>query len=289
MPAGFLLLAALGLASQGEGAAKAASPPPVATYELVEASESLTPRGKRSTALGGIVTVREGLARWDLTHGTFPRSRASSLVAEPGGVTLLDRSEKLAASASEADFLALFQGRTADPGAAASKESDVKVTVRTDGRGRPFEDKPTTRFRLEAAWTVVHSTPGQITRVKVEATGWFETVELPAAASPLDAFGRLLPARGTAREALVTELAKISGVPVFVEIAISSSSSTEAPGMQSGTSPPPKPLTASSTVTRRVRNLHVRPGEAGDEALVAVPVDYHSRGLERLLIERDVP
>ena len=89
-------------------------------------------------------------------------------------------------------------------------------------------------------------------------------------------------------DALVAELAKLSGLPVFVEISVNTASSAEAPGMPSGTGPPPRPVSARTTVTRRVKNLLVRPGRAGDEALVAVPADYHERGLERLLVGEDL-
>jgi hypothetical protein len=178
--------------------------------------------------------VRGSIARWDLTHGTFPRSSASSVVAEADGVTLLDRTEKVAARATLADFAALFQGRPSDPGAAAVAVRDVSVALRPDGAGRPFQERPTSRFRLEAAWSVVLSTPGRITRVKTEVVGIVEAAELPEAVSPLDSLGRLLPARGSAREALEAELAKASGFPVFVEITITSASSAERPGVPSG-------------------------------------------------------
>jgi hypothetical protein len=166
---------------------------------------------------------------------------------------------------------------------------DVSAVVRRDGSGRPFQDRETFRFRLEAAWTVVLAAPGRITRVKTEVTGVVETIELAEAQSSLDALLRLLPVRGEAREAVDRELAKATGVPVFVELSVTSTSSSEAPGMPSNTEPPPKPVTAHSTVTRRVRNLAVRPGNPGDEALVAVPADFRERGLDRLLSGRPMP
>ena len=81
----------------------------------------------------------------------------------------------------------------------------------------------------------------------------------------------------------------MTGLPVFVEISVTSTSSTEAPGISSGTEPPPKPLTAHSTVTRRVRNLAMRPGARGDEALVAVQEDFRYLSLDRLLVGRATP
>jgi len=288
MPAGLALLAAALAAAPAEAPQNAALPPLV-TYELVESTRSVTPAGEKAISTGGTVAVRGSRARWDLTHGTFPRSSASSVVAGADGVTLLDRQEKLAASASAADFVALFLGRPADSGATAPAVRDVTVALRPDGEGRAFQDRPTSRFRLEAAWTVVLSAPGRITRVKTEAAGVVETVDLPEALSPLDSLARLLHARGEAHEAFEAELAKVTGLPVFAEITVTSTSSTEMPGMPSGTAPPPRPSSTRSTATRRVRNLAVRPGERGDEALVSVPEDFRTRGLERLVREREMP
>jgi hypothetical protein len=290
MPAGLAFLAAAALAApSADVTLKAAAFPSLVSYELLESSRNVTPAGERTVSAGGTVAVRGSVARWDLTHGTFPRSSASSVIAGAEGVTLLDRREKLAASATPADFVALFQGRPSDPGAAAVAVRDVSVALRPDGAGRPFQDRATSRFRLEAAWSVVLSTPGRITRVKTEAVGIVETAELPEALSPLDSLDRFLPARGPAREVLEAELGKAAGFPVFVEITITSTSSAEAPGIPSGTEPPPKPVTARSTVTRRVKNLTVRPGAKGDEALVSVPDDFRTRGLDRLLLGREMP
>lgn len=287
MPAGLVLLAAALVAPAAEDPTNVALPPLV-TYALVESTRSITPAGERTISAGGTVAVRGSRARWDLTHGTFPRCSASSVVAGAEGFTLLDRQEKLAASASPADFVALFSGRPSDPGSAAPGVRGVAVALRPDGKGRSFLDRPTSRFRLEAAWTVVLSAPGRITRVKTEASGVVETTDLPEARSPLDSLARLLPARGEAREALEAELAKVTGLPVFAEITLTSTSSTELPGIPSGTEPPPKPVSARSTVTRRVSDLAVRPGARGDEALVSVPEDFRSRGIERLVREREM-
>lgn len=290
MPAGLAFLAAAALAvPPADVTPTAAAFPPLVSYELLESTRSVTPAGERTVSTGGTVAVRGSRARWDLTHGTFPRSSASSVVAGADGVTLLDRQEKLAASASAADFVALFLGRPSDSGATAPAVRDVTVALRPDGKGRAFQDRPTSRFRLEAAWTVVLSAPGRITRVKTEAAGVVETADLPEALSPLDSLARLLPARGEAREAFEAELAKVTGLPVFVEITVTSTSSTEMPGIPSGTEPPPKPASARSTVTRRVRNLAMRPGARGDEALVSVPEDFRTRGLDRLVREREMP
>ncbi len=233
--------------------------------------------------------ARGGDARWELTHGTFPRSSATAVVTGRDGLMLLDREAKVAARATASDFADLFLGRPSDAGSASSAVRDVSAALRKDGAGRPFQDRPTSRFRLEAAWTVVFSSPGRITRVKTEAAGLVEAVEMAEAQSALDDLLRLLPARGAAREVLGAELAKVIGLPVFVEISVTSTSSTEAPGIPSGTEAPPKPLTAHSTATRRVKNLATRPGTRGDAALVAVPEDFRARSLDRLLALRAMP
>ena len=289
MPAGLALLAASLLGASPAEASAVMNLPALVTYDLTESTRSVTPAGPRTVSVGGTVVARGGSARWDLTHGTFPRSSATSVVTDRDGLVLLDREAKAAALATPSDFADLFQGRPSDPGAAAPAVRDVSVVVRRDGIGRPFQDRPTARFRLEAAWTVVLSSPGRITRVKTEATGVVESVERIEAQSPLDTLLRLVPARGAARETLDTELAKVGGLPVFVEISINSTSSTEAPGIPSGTEPPPKPLTARSTVARRVGNLAERPGVRGDEARVAVPEDFRSVSLDRLLASRALP
>jgi hypothetical protein len=287
MPVGLALLAAALAAPPAE--VPNAALPPLVTYELLEATRSVTPAGERTVSTGGTVAVRGSRARWDLTHGTFPRSSASSVVADANGVTLLDRQEKLAASASAADFVALFSGRPSDTGATAPAVRDVTVSLRPDGAGRTFQDRHTSRFRLDAGWTVVLSAPGRITSVKTEAVGVVETADLPDALSPLDSLARLLPARGDLREAFEAELAKVTGLPVFAEITVTSTSRIEMAGISSGTESPPKPASARSTVTRRVRNLAVRTGARGDEALVSVPEDFRTRGLDRLVREREMP
>jgi hypothetical protein len=293
MPAGLFLLASLfaslAAAPSAEAPAAAGSLPLLVTYELEEAARSVTPAGERTVSAGGTVVIRGGYARWELTHGTFPRSSATSVVAGRDGLVLLDREAKVSARASPSDFADLFLGRPFDPGSASSAVKDVSAVLRRDGAGRPFQESPTSRFRLEAAWTVVLSTPGRITRVKTEVTGIVESVEMIEAQSPLDALLRLLPARGAAREALDAELSKVTGLPVFVEIAVTATSSAEAPGIPSGTEPPPRPVTAHSTVTRRVRGLATRPGVRGDEARVAVPGDFRERPLDRLLVGRAAP
>jgi len=162
---------------------------------------------------------------------------------------------------------------------------DLAVKVEPRGAGRAFEGRPTARWTLEAAWTLVVSTPGRIARVATEVKGTVEALDEPAARSAFDALSRILPARGAAAEALDLELAKITGVPVSASFDVVSKSTVEQPGMPSGTEPPPKPVEARQTITRRLTHLSVRKGEPADDALFAVPDGFHTRGLERLVPE----
>ena len=104
-------------------------------------------------------------------------------------------------------------------------------------------------------------------------------------APPFDGLGRLVPARAEAAEALDAELAKLSGLPVSAALDVTSRVVSEQAGMPSGTEPPPRPAEARQTITRRISNLVVRKGAAADDALFAIPADFHSRGLDRIVPE----
>lgn len=282
MPAGLALAAAL---LSGAARAEAPARPVLASYDVAESSRSITPAGERGRASAGSVRVAAGRARWELPHGTFPRSSASVALADGPLVTLLDPKEKLSASATFEDFTALFKGRPATEGAAAGAFTDVSARLRSDGKGRSFEGRPTARFALEASWTLVVSTPGRVSRVAVEVKGTIETVDEPGALSAFDDVGRLLPARGAAAEALAAELARLKGLPVSVTLDVVSKVSAEMPGMPSGTEPPPRPAETRQTITRRVSNLALRAGAASDDALFEIPEDFHARSLERIAPE----
>ena len=159
---------------------------------------------------------------------------------------------------------------------------DVSVRLTPDGAGRAFEGRPTARYALEASWTLVLATTGRVARVATSLKGTIEVLDEPAARSAFDAFGRLVPARGAAAEALEAELARLPGLPVSASLDVASKSTVEQPGMPSGTEPPRRPVEAHQTITRKVANLAVRPGTGSDEALFAIPDDFHSRGLDRL-------
>ncbi len=226
--------------------------------------------------------VAGGRARWELPHGSFPRSSASVAISDGALVTLLDPKERLAASATADDFTALFRGRPATEGSAAATLRDVSVRLAPDGKGRLLEGRPTAKYLLEARWTLVLTTTGRIARVTTEIKGVIETVDEPAARSAFDGLGRLVPARAEAAEALDAELAKLPGLPVSAALDVTSKVVSEQAGMPSGTEPPPRPAEARQTITRRVSNLVVRKGAASDDALFAIPADFHSRGLDRI-------
>ncbi|MEO8055596.1 MAG: hypothetical protein ABI768_10590 [Acidobacteriota bacterium] len=285
MPAGLVLAAAL-----LTGAAPAAAPerPVLASYDVVESTRAVTPAGERTSGTAGSVKVAGGRARWELPHGSFPRSSASVAISDGALVTLLDPKERLAASATADDFTALFRGRPATEGSAAATLRDVSVRLAPDGKGRVLEGRPTSKYLLEARWTLVLTTTGRIARVTTEIKGVIETVDEPAARSPFDGFSRLVPARAEAAEALDAELAKLSGVPVSAALDVTSKVVSEQAGMPSGTEPPPRPAEARQTITRRLTNLVVRKGAASDDALFAIPADFHSRGLDRIA-PRDAP
>ena len=280
MPAGLVLAAAL-----LSGAAPAAGPvrPLLAAYDVAESTRTLTPAGERNGGTTGSVRVAGGRARWEVPHGTFPRSTASVAIADGPLVTLLDTKERLAASATPDDFSALFRGRPATEGSAAASLRDVTARLVPDGKGRSFEGRPTAKFVLEAGWTLVLSTTGRVTRVTTAVRGVIETLDEPAARSAFDDVGRLVPARGEAAEALGAELAKLPGLPVWTALDVTSKSAVEQPGMPSGTEPPPRPLETRQTVTRRLSNLSVRAGSPADDGLFAIPDDFHSRGLDRIV------
>ncbi len=282
MPAGFVLAAAL---LRGAAPAEAPARPVLASYDVTESSRTITPAGERGRASAGSVQVAGGRARWELQHGTFPRSSAAIAISDGPVVTLLDPKEKLSASATADDFTAIFRGRPATEGSAAVTVRDVSVRVKAGGKGRAFQDRATSAWTLEAAWTLVVSTTGRVARVTTEVKGTIETLDEPAARSPFDGLARLIPARGAAAEALDAELAKLPGLPVSVLLDVVSKVSAEAPGMPSRTEPPPLPAETRQTIKRVVSNLASREGSASDDALFAIPDDFHARALDRIVPE----
>jgi hypothetical protein len=286
VPAGLVLAAAL---TAGAAPADAPARPVLASYEVTESARTVTPAGERTAGLAGSVRVSGGRARWELPHGAFPRSSASVVIASGTGMTLLAPRERLAAQASEDDFASLFRGRPAPEGSAAVSQRDVAATLTPEGSGRSFEGRPSSKFLLEARWTIVLATSGLVSRVTTEVRGVIETVHEPAAQSSFDALGRLLPARGEAAEALDAALAKLRGFPVSVALDVTSKAVSEQAGMPSTSEPPRRPVETRRSVSRRVAGLSVRAGSPADDALFAVPEDFHTRGLERLAPGAEMP
>ena len=99
---------------------------------------------------------------------------------------------------------------------------------------------------------------------------------MPEARSALDSLARLLPARGAgARGARKPSSRRRPGFPVFVELDVTSTSSTESAGDPVGHRAPAE---ARETRTRRSRAASrtspFAPGAAADEALFSVPEDF---------------
>src|SRR5512141_1813325 len=183
VPAGLVLAAAL---LSGAAPAAAADRPVLFSYDVVESTRTLTPAGERNAGTAGTVRVAGPRARWELPHGSFPRSSASVAISDGPLVTLLDPKERLAASATAEDFTALFRGRPATEGSAAASLRDVSVRLAPGGKGRVFEGRPSSKFVLEAKWTLVLQTTGRVARVTTEIKGTIETVDEPAARSGFD-------------------------------------------------------------------------------------------------------
>ena len=239
---------------------------------------------------GGLVVARGGDARWELTHGTFPRSSATSVVTGRGGLTLLDREDEGGGTRNDLGLRRSLPGAAGRPGLRRARGAGRGGRA-PEGRYRPsVPGPPDVTFpagsRVDRRPLVAgpdHAREDRGHRSSSRRSRW------PRRSLRSTRCFRLLPARGAAREALDAELAKVTGFPVFVEISVTSTSSTEAPGIPSGTEPPPRPLTAHSTVTRRVGNLAARPGVRGDEARVAVPEDFRAVSLDRLLVGPAIP
>jgi hypothetical protein len=276
-----------GLAVLSLALAASPSPPPVplVTYEIVESRHAMTPRGERDSAIKGTVTVAGERARWDLQAGVFPRSRATAALIGRGGYTLLDSREGVSADATREDFEALFVPKAGEPAAAPPVVRDLALSVRPDGAGRTFEGMPTMRWRVELKWTLAVALPGVVSSVRHTTRGTIETADVPDARSPFDGLLRLFVARGEAREALLSELGKISGLPVLVSLESTSEPSAEMLSGAAGAASE-RPAAATTTTVKRVVSKLTRGNlRPEDEAVFASPPGYKSRGLERLLVE----
>lgn len=269
-------------------AAAAERRPTLVTYQVSERASVTTPAGEHNAGLLGTVRVAGERARLELSGGTFPRSTADVALAGKSDVVLLDRKEKIAASASLGDFEALFLGAAStERGASAFAYRDVTAEVTKEGAGAPFQDLPTVRYRVRVSFELAGSTPARVTRVRTTLVAVVET--LPGAddaRSAFDDLSRLFPVREDAREALVKELAKITGLPVSATVNVTSEVSTELIG-PSAASPegPPRDAKTTATFSRSLTNLRRRSLGAEDAALFEPPSEYKLRGLERVLTD----
>ena len=260
--------------------------PPVFEYVLSEKEKSVGPAGERLRALAGRVVVQGGRARWTLTASRFPRSRASeALLDGRGGLVLVDPSAREVASGSAGDFQSLFRA-TAAEGPSSTTFRDVSVLVTRAGEGRPFQDEPTARWVLKGSWVLSLVVPGRVSSVRTKIEGVVDVAapggRLEGARSGFDELLRLFPARGEAGEAVARELEKVVGFPVHVSSVISAEESGEPLGGDPAKGPS-LPLRIRVESTRDVSELARRDGGKGDAALFAIPEEFRSRPVDRLL------
>ncbi len=262
--------------------------PTLVTYQLVERSRITSPAGERDAGLLGTVSVAGEKARFELTGGTFPRSSADVAVASKNDVVLLDRREKIAASASLGEFESLFLGaRSSESGVSAFQYRDVTVDVEKEGAGSPFQELATVRHRVKVRFTLEGSTPERVSRVRTSLDAVVDTLAgADDARSPFDDLLRLFPVRDSVREGLERELAKIAGLPVAVRVNITSEASAELIG-PSAMSPegPPQPTKTTAMYSRSLARLVRRKRTAEDTQLFAQPSEFKTRGLERVLTD----
>lgn len=282
---------ALALAALVAAPAVSAVPPArVFRYVLAESRTVVSSAGERASALRGGVTVHDGTARWDLETGTFPRTTANSLVLGDRGGWLLDRKASVAARAARDDFRALFvPPGEGDPGPFQSSVRDIEVPPAELSAGPAFEGRAASRARLTAAWTLVTSMPGRVSRVRSRLAAVVVALDdAPAAArSPLDDLDRLLDVPDEVREALAPELARVGGLAVSVVVSIDSELAVDYPG---ATPPPPdgrRPPKTRIETTRTVSALESRPAVEGDAAAFSLPEETRVVGVERLVEPRE--
>ncbi|MEO6324564.1 MAG: hypothetical protein ABIT01_20425, partial [Thermoanaerobaculia bacterium] len=236
----------------------------------------------------GTVMVSGQQARWELEQGTFPHATASVALAARGAVTLLDTKEKISAACTVSEFESLFRGLpSGDSGASHPSVRDLSVAVKPDGAGRSFQGTATRRYAIEVRWVLAVNNPGRFVSVKNVLLGTIEAApDFEDARSPFDELTRLFPLRGETLEALTPELRQVAGLPVFVNLEMSSELQSENVGPDVGEGMRKTPRTT-TTVTRRVLHLQRRKRAAGDSARLAAPEEYKLRGLERL--QRSAP
>ncbi len=268
------------------GGAPEAPPPAVFEYRLSETRRTTTPRGRQTLALAGQVTVSDGRAKWTLETGEFPRSSANSVMTTPDGFFFLNTKTLASAQGTEADFDALFRPRSSEAGSPGSyKVQGLEVSVEKAGAGGPFMDGKTSRFRILARWVLTVSIPGRVMNIRSELKGTMDVAPgSEEMACKFDDPLRLLPVRDEPLERLRSELAKVSGIPVTVDLEFVSEHVSEhflAPRSAEDTT---FKMQTSVSVERRVRTLQKRVVKKEDrENLFKVSDPFKSLGLERLV------
>jgi hypothetical protein len=236
------------------------------------------------------VAVLGGTARWDLETGTFPRTKANTLLLGDREGWLLDRKASVAARATLEDLRGLFvPPAEGESGPFQSAVSDVEVLPAEVANGPSFEGRPTTRLRVSASWSLVTSMPGRVGRVRSKLTASLDVLADPpeGTRSPLDDLGRLLDVPARVLDALAPELARLQGFPVRVVVESDAQLAVDYPGSGSPPSEGRAPLRTRTETTRTVSELAVRPATEKDAARFALSDETRVVGIERLLEPRE--
>jgi hypothetical protein len=278
------------LAASGTPEAPPGPPKPVVGYVLVESRKIVSPAGEQATAVRGSVTVLGGNARWDLETGTFPRTKANTLLVADRGGWLLDRKASVAARANVEDFRNLFiPPAEGEPGPFQSALSDLEVPPAGLANGPSFDGRPTTRLRVSASWSLVTSMPGRVGRVRCRLNASIDAVADPpeGTRSPLDDLGRLFDVPPRVLEALTPELARLRGFPVRVVVETEAELGVDYPGTAAPPSDGRAPLKSRTEATRTVSELTSRPATERDSARFTLPEEARVVGIERLVEPRE--
>ena len=268
----------------------AAPGPAVFRYDVEESTRALTPAGPRNEALAGTVRVRGGKSLWELSASRLPGVSANAVLADGENLVLLDREVSTYTPVSREEFEALFLGERGADGAVEAEAKDVVAGAVPTGAGAPFEGRPTVRWEVSFSFLLVSKQAGRMVRVRHAEDGVVETVaaEPGGPPTPFDDLARLFRGRGEAREALVRELAKVTGLPVRVRIDASSEAMSETVGPGGGPAAKP-PVRATWTTTRTVSHLQRRAASEADARAFEVPQTYHVLPLERERTTRPLP
>lgn len=279
------------LAALGTSEAPAAPPKSLVGYVLVESRKVVSPAGEQASAVRGSVTVRDGAARWDLETGTFPRTKANSILLGSREGWLLDRKASVAARATPEDLRSLFiPPEEGDPGPFQSTVAEVEVPPAELTNAPSFEGRPTTRLRVTASWNLLTSMPGRVERVRCSLAVAVDALDDPpeGARSPLDDLGRLLDVPSRVLEALAPELARQRGFPVRVVVETDAQLGVEYPGAAAPPADGRAPLRTRTETTRIVSGLAERPATGTDAVRFALSEETRVVGIERLVERREL-